>query len=80
MERRFIESNHNSKLASTLTDVFDIRKWLNPFLEEIHRHTVPHVFLFKKNADGKAEMYFKNWAKDPWQPSEKGLMLLKVYL
>ena len=42
-------------------------------------HTTPHVFLFKRERDGKAEMYYKHWSSDPWTPKE-GLLLLKVIM
>ena len=71
-----MESNQNSKLSSTLSYIFDIKSWISPYIEDIHQHTVPHVFLFRKNADLKAEMLYKHWALDDWQLFDK--MILKV--
>ena len=62
---------------STLEYIYDIRSWLSPFIHEIHNHTIPHVFLFKKGLDGHCEMIYKNWAKDEWILSGR---LLKVRL
>lgn len=71
-----MESNQNSKFSSTLNYVFDIKSWISLHIEDIHQHTVPHVFLFRKNADSKAEMLYKHWAHDDWQLFDK--VILKV--
>lgn len=78
MERRFRESNRGVIGATTLQYVYDIRAWITPVLNEIHNHTVPHVFRFRRNLQGKAEMHYKHWSHEPWQPSGAGLVLLKV--
>ena len=70
-------ANHNSRESTTLRCIFDVKAWLLPALEEIHGHTVPHVFLFRRNAQGRAVMFYKHWSHEPWQPQE-GLTLLKV--
>ena len=46
------------------------RQWIEPHLEEIHKHTAPHIFLFKKSLQGRAEMFYKHWSKDEWSPSK----------
>lgn len=79
MEQRFLNSNRTVAAASTLHYVYDIRRWIEPCLEEIHKHTNPHVFLFRRNRDGKGVMFYKHWSADEWCPAE-GLVLLKVCL
>ncbi len=32
--------------------------------------TVPHVFLFRCGADGKALMFYKHWSHEAWQPKD----------
>ncbi len=70
-------SNRSVRATATLQYVFDVKSWLTPQLEEIHGHTVPHVFLFRRNAEGKAVMFTKHWSHQEWEPQE-GLKLLKV--
>ena len=62
---------------ATLEYVFDVKAWISPCLEEIHHHTLPHVFLFKRDKSGHAVMFSKQWAKDSWEP-KAGQRLLKV--
>lgn len=70
-------ANHTVRETSTLKFIFDIKTWISPYLEEIHGHTTPHVFLFRRNVKGKACMYTKTWSHQEWEP-EQGLQLLKV--
>lgn len=77
MEQRFKDSNRSVAGVLTLSYVFDVRSWIGPCLDDIMYHTTPHVFLFKRGRDEKAEMYYKHWSSDPWSP-EEGLRLLKV--
>ena len=72
-----MNSNRTVVYVSTMRYIFDIRQWIEPFLEEIHKHTTPHIFLFRRNPRGKAEMFYKHWSNEEWSPSE-GLILLKV--
>lgn len=70
-------ANHTVRETSTLKFIFDIKTWISPYLEEIHGHTTPHVFLFRRNVKGKACMYTKTWSHQEWEP-EQGMQLLKV--
>lgn len=74
MEKRLIESNQSTKSAATLKYVFDIKSWISAHIEEIHQHTVPHVFSFKKNSKGKAVMMVKHWAHDDWKCIDKPIL------
>ena len=77
MEEAMKVSNQNVKSTHSLKYVFDIKNWIAPHLDEIHGHTVPHVFRFTLNHSKKAEMHYKHWSHEQWQP-EHGLILLKV--
>lgn len=77
MEACWKASNQAVRGAATLTYIFNIKEWISPCLDEIHGHTAPHVFLFRRNSQGKGVMYYKNWSHNSWQP-EEGLKLLKV--
>ena len=78
MEQRFLHSSQSSVAVSTLHYVYDIRKWLSPSIDEIQYHTTPHIFRFRRNADGRGEMHYKHWSSDDWKPEDGGLLLLKV--
>ena len=47
--------------------LYDIRSWVEDYVEELHAHTVPKCFKFKRNDAGKAEMYYRNWSHEEWQ-------------
>ena len=66
--------------TSTLKHILDIKSWLSPYLEEIHGHTIPHVFLFRRDSEGRAVMFTKHtkhWLHEDWEPN-RGLKILKV--
>ena len=76
---QFHKSNKNVQNVTTLKYLFDVKNWIAPCIDEIHYHTKPHVFLFKRNFDGNAEMFYKQWSHNSWKPSEsKGCQILKV--
>ena len=78
IERRFRESNRNTVAVTTLRYVYDVRNWILPCLNDITRHTAPHIFRFRRNAEGSGEMHYKHWSHEEWQPPRTGLQLLKV--
>jgi len=71
-------SNHTVRNVSCMKYMVDIRKWISPHLEDMRYHTEQHIFLFKKNPSNKAAMYYKAWSHDDWEPSNDGLVILKV--
>jgi len=57
--------------------VFDIAGWLNPHIVKIKNHIYPHVFRFFLGDDGKAKMFYKNWAQDEtWKPEGEPITIL----
>ena len=81
METALKSSNQNVKNTTTLEYIFDIKNWIAPHLDEIHGHTAPHIFRFRLNHSKRAEMHYKNWTHESWEPSDTsddGLLLLKV--
>ena len=74
------ESNKIVKQAVSLETLMDIKSWLLPQTEELHNHSNPHIFLFYRDKDGNAEMKYKRWCNDSWEPRSEnpGLKLLKV--
>ena len=74
--------NSNKMLteAVSLEKMANVKSWLLPQTEEQHNHSNPHIFRFYRNIDGHAEMKYKHWTNDSWEPSgnQPGLKLLKV--
>jgi hypothetical protein len=64
-----------SPQVTTITDVFDIKSWIAPHLNEIHGHTTPLCFKFVL-VNEMATMFYRHWSTDPW--CDKGVILLKV--
>ena len=58
MEQRFLNSNSSVVSVPSVEFMFDIRCWLEPYIEEVHKHTAPHIFMFCKNKQRKAEMFY----------------------
>ena len=46
-------------------------------IDEIQYHT-PHIFRFRRNAEGRGEMHYKHWSSGDWRPKDSGLLILKV--
>lgn len=77
MEASCKASNQAVRGTEVFQYMFDIKSWISPFLEDIHGHTVPHIFLFRRNSAGKCVMFTKHWSHDHWEPVD-GLQILKV--
>ena len=53
-----------------LEEVHDIKKWVGKSIEEIHGHTAPHHYRFKRVGD-EVEMTYKHWSDDEeWESPE----------
>ena len=76
------EADKMIKEAVCLQKMVDVKSWLLPNTEELHNHSNPHIFRFYRNTQGHAEMKYKRWSSDNWEPSGNlpGLKLLKVNL
>lgn len=73
------ESNRSVKVCKIIQNIRDVKGWLLPNTEQLHNHSHPHIFKFVKGAQDTAEMYYKRWNEDSWEPVEhQGLKLLKV--
>ena len=59
-----------------------VKSWLLPQTEELRNHSNPHIFRFYRNIDGHAEMKYKDWNNEIWEPNgnQSGLKLLKVMI
>ena len=75
--KKHIEKAHTPMVETILVDyVYDIKNWLEPYLNGIKNHVYPHSYKFFKK-DGKVQMKYKAWAKDKtWLPEGSGLQML----
>lgn len=72
-----IEKAHTPMAETILVNyVYDIKNWLEPYLNGIKNHVYPHSYKFFKK-DGKVQMKYKAWANDKtWLPEGSGLLML----
>lgn len=63
-----------------LDSVVDFKALIEPVLADVHNHTKPLCFRFKKHESGHAEFHYRhNTADGVWLPEEgAGLRLLTV--
>ena len=74
---KHVEKAYTPMAETNLVDfVYNIKKWLEPYLNGIKNHVYPHSYkFFKKN--GKVQMKYKAWANDKtWLTEGSGLQML----
>ncbi|XP_063954176.1 uncharacterized protein LOC135153857 [Lytechinus pictus] len=55
--------------ALRLGQVFDIKTWLEPYLNPISQHSAQHAFRLTRSKDGPVLLHYKQWNQDPdWLP------------
>jgi len=60
--------------------MYDVKSWLKPHMEQLHNHSHPHIFRFRKASDGCCYMQYKQWRHSEWEPpSHHGIKILKVH-
>lgn len=75
--------NHSSALKPPLIYfnevMYDIKGWLEPFVNDFHGHTGPHIFFVFRDEFGHAIFKYKKWSStnEQWKP-EEGIHLFKV--
>ncbi|EDO47189.1 predicted protein [Nematostella vectensis] len=47
-----------------ISKMYDIRKWVKTFCEELHGLTTPHVFKIEMAPSGKVVLRYKHWSSD----------------
>lgn len=55
------DSKADYKGTHTFSNMFNVKAWLKPHMEALHNHSHPHIFRFKKGADGCCYMQYKHW-------------------
>lgn len=61
-----------------MEELYDIKTWIIPHLNELHGHSQPHCFKFVLNDQGKAVMYVRNWTTSSWCSEKEAIVVLKV--
>lgn len=82
------DSTTPTPAISFLREVFNVKELLNPSLEQIHGHSLPHCFKFTLRDSSDSDeaigskipvMYYKNWSSESWCSDEEAIVLLKVH-
>ena len=76
LERNIRKAHTPAAEVHVVDFIFDIKGWLEPFLNTIKNHVYPHAYRFFKR-NGQVLMKYKNWASDrTWLPDGPGLRML----
>ena len=67
--------NPDSKL---IDGVWDFKKWMEPYLGIIEKHSKYLVFRFTLNSSGKAELHYKRFSDHPWEPEKDEICVIEV--
>ena len=66
-------------LSKLISFVYDFKTWMEPHLAAIVGHSKYLVFKFTLNAtSGKAEMHYKRFSSNPWEPEGAGVSVISV--
>ena len=52
---------HTSSTFNFTEEIYDIKSWIAPHLNEFHGYSQPHCFKFLLTQDGKAVIYFDSY-------------------
>ena len=67
--------NPDSKMIS---QVWDFKKWMDPFLGTVTGHSKYLAFRFTLDSSSRAEMHYKRFSSSPWEPQDSGIHILVV--
>ena len=67
--------NPNSKMIS---EVWDFKKWMEPFLGAVRGHSKYLAFQFTLDSSSRAEMHYKRFSSLAWEPEDSGIHVLSV--
>ena len=61
------QSHSQATTAHRIKTIFNIKDWLQPFMEPMAHHSRPHQFKITQDPDGKAVLHTKEWsASECW--------------
>ena len=65
--------------CSALVDcVWNIKDWIEPYLQPLEGHSKYGVFRFTLNPNGWSELHYKQRSNMPWLPEEAGIRVILV--
>lgn len=66
-------------VSQLISYVYDFKAWMEPYLAAIVGHSKYLAFRFTLNAtSGKAEMHYKRFSSNAWEPEHVGVSVLTV--
>ena len=75
LQKQITQSSTPTPTVEVLNTVSDVRSWLEPCIDGLNGHSLPHCFKFFLE-DGKAVMYFRHWSSDAWCNADVAVKLL----
>lgn len=68
-------SSTPNPLCSLVETVWNVKEWLEPYLEPLEGHSKWAVFRFTRNSEGHSELHYKQSSDKPWEPQKDGAIL-----
>ena len=65
--------------SQLLDGVWDFKKWMEPYLANIEKHSKYLAFRFTLNSSGNAELHYKRFSDGPWEPENAGKCVIQVF-
>ena len=75
LQKQITQSSTPTPTVEVLNTISDVRSWLEPCIDGLNGHSLPHCFKFFLE-DGKAVMYFRHWSSDAWCNADVAVKLL----
>lgn len=64
--------------STTLLGVWDFKKWMEPYNLGLQNHSKYLHYRYTLDASGHAELHYRKFTGEPWEPEKEGLRVLSV--
>ena len=72
------QSSTPNPITELLKGVWDFKEWQSQFALPVKGFSKYLVFRFTKGSSGQAEMHYKRFSTDSWEPEGNGLKIISV--
>lgn len=72
------QSSTPNPVSALVDGVLDFKAYVQPFLNTLHGHSKYGVFRFTLNSENHAELHYKQYSDQPWQPEHSGIQVVSV--
>ena len=66
--------------SSCPSKMYDVKEWLDPHSDDLHKHVKPHCFKFVRDNTNKAVMYYRKWSGEDWMGPVQLLKVIEYFL